>query len=195
MHTRITVLFVFLLAANILFAQKKALETITENDLKAHLEFIASDLMQGREFSTVTPGLDITADYLRTQCMKMGLKPGVENYIQSVPMEMVMPDAENSYFKVITSSGETTLDQNSYFSLFGPAKNESIEADIVFVGYNWYDDDTKYNDTEGLDIKGKVILAMTRNIEASTDPDNEGIDLNFEMMKISKAMLGGAKAL
>ena len=78
-------LFVFLWSN----AQKKELETITENDLKAHLEFIASDFMQGRDFNTDVPGLEITADYLKAQCMKMGLKPGAEGYFQNVDMVSV----------------------------------------------------------------------------------------------------------
>ena len=190
---------VFLLAfifsvANV-FGQKKALETITENDLKAHLEFIASDLMQGREFTTQVPGLDLTADYLRTQCMKMGLTPGTDNYVQKVGMEMIQPDFKNSFIKIISDSGEKILDNDDFFTLFGPAASQNFESQVVFAGYNDFNSTTKYNDTEGIETSGKVILAMTRNIEQSTDPENESIDLNFEMRKIQKAVLGGAKAL
>ena len=86
-------IFTFLLAAATIAvsAQKKELETITEKDLKAHLEFIASDKMQGRDFFTEVPGLEITADYLKSQCIKMGLKPGGDDFFQEVEMVSVKP--------------------------------------------------------------------------------------------------------
>ena len=59
----VTLLFLFILTAG--FAQKEELKSITENELKAHLEFIAGDNMQGRDFGTKIPGLEITADYLK----------------------------------------------------------------------------------------------------------------------------------
>lgn len=195
MQTRFTLILVFLFSYASLFGQEKALETITENNLKAHLEFIASDLMQGREFTTEVPGLELTADYLRTQCLKMNLKPGNENFIQPVAMEMVKPDLDRLSFKLVGSSGEIQFTKNDFFTLFGPAKSDTIETSVVFAGYNWFNDKTKYNDTEGLDVKGKVVLAMTRNIEQSTIDGNLGIELGMEIRKLSKAMLGGAKAL
>ena len=193
--TRLTLTLLFLLTGTFLFGQKKAVETITEHDLKAHLEFIASDLMQGRDFTTEVPGLDLTADYLRTQCMKMGLKPGVEGYIQHVPMEMVMSDLENTSFKISNNSGKTAVSTDDFFTLFGPVKSDTIETGVVFAGYGWYNDQTKYNDTEGLNIKGKVVLAMTRNIEQSTAEGNPDLELSMEMRKLTKAVMGGAKAL
>lgn len=195
MHTKLTILAVFLMATTSLFGQNKALETITENDLRAHLEFVASDLMQGREFTTAIPGIELTADYLRAQCMKMGLKPGEDDYFQHVGMKMETPDLNNTFLKVKSQSGETVLNSDDFFALMSPAENDTSEVPIVFVGYNYFDNKTKYNDTDGLDINGKVVLAMTRNIEQSADPENKGIDLNFEMQKFSKAMLGRAKAL
>ncbi len=195
MRTKFSFLFIFLFVSTVLFGQQKAIKTITENDLKAHLEFIASDLMQGREFTTEVPGLDLTADYLRTQCMKMGLNPGSDNFIQHVGMEMIKPDLDNTSFKIVNSTGETTFASKDFFALFGPAKSDTIETGVVFAGYGWYNDQTKYNDTEGLDIKGKVVLAMTRNIEQSTASGDNGIELSMEMRKLSKALMGGAKAL
>jgi len=195
MHTKLILLFVFIAGVFQVVGQKKALETITVNDLKAHLEFVASDLMQGRDFTTEVPGLDITADYLRTQCMKMGLKPGVDNYVQHVSMQMIKPDIDNTSFKIFNGNGETPVSTNDFFALLGPAKSDTIETGVVFAGYGWYNDKTKYNDTEGVNIKGKVVLAMTRNIEQSTADGNPGMELSLEMRKLNKMLMGGAKAL
>jgi hypothetical protein len=55
------------------FAQKKELQSITENELKAHLEFIASrQYARDVTLDTPIPGLQITADYLKAQMLENG---------------------------------------------------------------------------------------------------------------------------
>lgn len=188
------IIFLFFLAISFAsFAQKKELKTITENDLKAHLEFVASDFMQGRDFDTQIPGLEITADYLRAQCKKMGLTPGVPGYFQSVDMVSVKTDAENTYLRIVDSANVMVYGTKDILSLGGSTETEILEGDIVFAGYGWYNNETKYNDTKDLDIKGKIVLVMTRNLELVNE--EKSTDFNIEMKKMQKAMLGGAKAL
>ncbi len=191
MKIKITLLL-FLFAVSS-FAQQKELATITENDLKAHLEFIASDFMMGRDFNTGTPGLEITADYLKAQCKKMGLKTGGDGYFQTVEMLSVKPDPENTYFKLKANKGGDNHINKNIFALGGPNETTTLEGDIVFAGYGWYNEKTKYNDTEGLDIKGKVVVVMSRNLEQVKEGKDS--DTSIEMMKMQKAMMGGAKAL
>ena len=47
--------------------------SITENDLKRHLEIIAHDSLEGRE--TGQPGLKKAAEYLQNQFAEIGLNP------------------------------------------------------------------------------------------------------------------------
>ena len=174
-------------------AQKKELQTITENDLKAHLEFIASDNLRGRDFFTETPGLDLAADYLKAQCVKMGLTPGVDGYFQNIEMEAVTPDLDQTVLSLKDANGNVTYTTKDIFSLGGPAKNDTVSGDVVFAGYGWYNEETKYNDTKHLDLKDKIVLVMTRTLEQAkegTEPD-----MDTEMKKMSRAMMGGAKAL
>jgi len=193
MKLKINFTLLFLAITVTVFAQKKELETITENDLKAHLEFIASDYMQGRDFNTEIPGLEITADYLRAQCIKMGLKPGAENYFQTVEMISTIPDEEKTFFQLTKEDGSVVYETRDIFSLGGSAKSDTLQGDIVFAGYGWYNEKTKYNDTEGLDIKDKIVVVMTRNMELAKE--DKGSDSSVEMRKMQKAMMGGAKAL
>ncbi len=189
----LTLLFVGIVLS--VFSQKKELESITENDLRAHLEFIASDFMQGRDFNTETPGLEITADYLKAQCKKMGLKPGGDNYFQMVEMVSVKPDLENTFIKLTDKNGSEVYKSKDIFTFGGGAKNDTIEGDIVFCGYGWYNDETKYNDTEGMDIKDKIVLVMTRNLETALDTSIKISSTDFLSKKVSKAVMGGAKAI
>nr|WP_319511609.1 M20/M25/M40 family metallo-hydrolase [uncultured Draconibacterium sp.] len=174
-------------------AQKKEMQTITENDLKAHLEFIASDNLHGRDFFTEVPGLNIAADYLKAQCEKMGLKPGVDGYFQTIEMEAVTPDPERTVLRLKDENGKINFETKDIFAMGGPAHSDTISGEVVFAGYGWYNDETKYNDTKDIDVKGKIVLVMTRTLEqAKTGADPE---METEMKKLSRAMMGGAKAL
>ncbi len=189
-----TSLILFLLSlAMLVMAQKSEMKTITENDLKAHLEFVASDYLQGRDFNSKVPGLEITANYLKAQCAKMGLKPCVDGYFKKVEMVSVIPDLQNTFCKLLYKNGGVIYSDNAIFSIGGSAQSDTISGDIVFAGYGWYNAETKYNDTEGLDLKGKVVLLMTRNLELAKD--SAKIDFSIEMKKMQKAMMGGAKAI
>ncbi len=177
------------------YGQKKEMQSITENELRAHMEFIASDYMQGRDFGTEIPGLEITADYLKAQCMKMDLKPGSVDFFQIVEMVSAKPDPGNTFFRLIDKNNIGHYKNSDIFTFGGTSGNDTIKGDIVFCGYGWYNEETKYNDTEGLDLKGKIVLVMTRNHELARDTSNREDQTNTEMMKMSKAFMGGAKAL
>lgn len=176
------------------FPQNKATNTITPAELRAHLEFIASDYMQGRDFGTAIPGLDITADYLKAECTKMGLKPGTENFMQKVELISLKADPDNTFLK-LKGKSDITYENKDIFSFLGGEKSDTIEGEIVFAGYGWYDEETKYNDYEGLDIKDKIVVAMTRNREAVLDTALKTHNINSEMRKIQRSVFGGAKAL
>ncbi|WP_167615851.1 M20/M25/M40 family metallo-hydrolase [Maribellus sediminis] len=191
--TKLALNLMLLLAGSIVFAQNKPVETITESDLQAHLEYVASDLMQGRDFNTIVPGLELAANYIKTQCKKLGLKPGFDDYFQTVEMVSSKPDPENTYFQLIGENGEVAFEGKDFFSLGGASENDTVKGNIVFAGYGWYNNETKYNDTEGLDLKGKVVVVMTRNPEmVKADEKN---NMQIEMQKMQKAVMGGAQAV
>src|SRR5688572_11994560 len=76
-------------------AQKKPVEEITKlitkNETEAHLTFLASDEMRGRD--TGSPEIDIAANYIASYFRQLGVKPapGAEQYFQKVEFEKVSP--------------------------------------------------------------------------------------------------------
>jgi hypothetical protein len=66
-------------------------------------------------------------------------------------------------------NGSEKYKTKDIFNLGGTSENDTLTGDIVFCGYGWYNEETKYNDTEGLDIKDKIVLVMTRNLETALD--------------------------
>jgi hypothetical protein len=191
-----TIISLFLLAGfSTGFAQKKELQTITENELKAHLEFIASDNMQGRAFGTPIPGLQITADYLKAQCLKMGLKPGFNNFSQPVKMISVQNEKENTFIALKNSDGKEVFRSHEIMAFPGSVNNDTIRANIVFAGYGYQKDQNGYNDLEKIDVKDKVVMIMTRNAEIARDTAQTEDHTKMEMMKLGRIFLSGARAV
>lgn len=176
------------------FAQKKELQSITEHELKAHLEFIASDLMQGRDFGTKIPGLEITADYLKNQCIEMNLKPGLQNFEQPFRMISVKTQKEGTFIKLKNKADEQIFISTEIYAFPGSDKNDTINAKVVFAGYGFADDKTGYNDLDGLDLKDKIIMLMTRNKDIASHTDLKESP-NLEMAKLTRIIMSGAKAI
>ena len=195
MKSRILFTLYFALTVTISFSQKRELKSITENELKAHLEFIASDYMQGRDFGTQIPGLEITAKYLKSQCLQMGLKPGGLNFTQPVKMQSIQTEKKNTFIELKNINGETKFKSNEIYAFPGSFKNDTINAKIVFAGYGYQNNETGYNDYKGLELKDKIVLIMTRNPEiAGNKKDDEEIT-KLEMGKLAHIFMSGASAI
>ena len=58
-------------------ASQRGIDTITANQIRDYLTFIASDEMEGRD--TPSRGLDITAKFLAMNLARWGFKPAGDN--------------------------------------------------------------------------------------------------------------------
>ena len=59
------------LVTGCVFSQESGIRSITEQELREHLTYLASEELEGR--ATGEPGLDLAAEYLAGQARKMGL--------------------------------------------------------------------------------------------------------------------------
>lgn len=185
-----------LLTAFSLFSQKKELATITDNELKAHLEFLASDQMQGRDFGTPVPGLEIAAAYLKSQCLDMGLAPAAPGFSQPVKISQIKADPANTALRLKNVSDEVVFSNSDIVRLPEMAKNDTISGEIVFAGYGFKNKGKGYNDLESLVIRDKIVLIMTSTPFIKSDST---IDLSLENQvegaKLASLLTGGAKAV
>jgi hypothetical protein len=153
---KIIVGFSALLSTSILSAQTN--DGITPDSMRAHIEFLASDALEGRE--TGTRGYTIAAEYVATQYRAAGLKPVTDKgWFQQVPfVGNLVDDAASS----LVINGQSFANRKDV--LFGPARTagkETIEnAQLVFVGYGIDDPQNGQNDYAGLDVKGKIVVTL-----------------------------------
>lgn len=178
------------------FGQKAGLNSINKNDLKAYMTFFASDGMQGRE--TGTPANDLAALYIKTNIMRLGLKPIPEtgDYIQRVPFVSKKVMHTESYLKISRSNGEQIYSTDSILFFGQSSETLELKGSAVFAGYGWEDTITGYNDLKGLDLKDKIVFIMTRNPElVNKDEGKTPIQMDVEEPKISRVLSKGPKAV
>ena len=155
-------------------AEKDAASEITPDLLRAHIRFLASDLLEGR--GPATRGDALAEAYIQAQLEGMGLEPGAPGggWIQKVPLVGIQP-AYSSPAAFASPKGTATgvLGEN-FVAVSGAQKPESRieDAEIVFVGYGIVAPEYKWDDYKGADLKGKVLLVMNNDPEGSAAEPN-----------------------
>jgi len=140
------------------------LESITADELRDHIYFLASDFMAGR----VGPSAEyeIAAQYAATQFAAGGLKPlpadtaNMHGYFQYVPYQKVTLGEEFTW-TVRTEQGEKEFRHNEDYKIFEGRYLPDKPMEVVFVGYGIHEPDYGWDDFEGLDVEGKMVVLMT----------------------------------
>ncbi len=159
-------------AVQITPAEKAAAKTITADSLRAHIRFLASDLLEGR--GPATRGDQLAEEYVSAQMESFGLKPGGPNgsWFQSFDIIGVTGHPET-----LTVSKPAALQRlgekleltwsKDFIAAAGKQNPQSTVdgAEVVFVGYGIVAPEYQWDDYKGADLKGKVFLMM------NNDPD------------------------
>jgi Zn-dependent M28 family amino/carboxypeptidase len=148
-----------------------AMQKIDPERIRAHVRFLADDLLEGR--GTGQRGGDIAAEYIATQFGLDGLQPAGDNgtYMQKVPMVGVTPQPETKFSLVRWDGSATDLKPLDEYVAYDQTQqpHSDVDADIVFVGYGIEAPEYGWDDYKGVDVKGKVLLMLV-NEPPSDDP-------------------------
>src|SRR5262249_43183704 len=138
-----------------------------------------------------TEGINKAADYVAEQFKKAGLKPG---------------GVDGTWFQPFTRSGSRALGAANALALRGPlgqtielkagrdfvisglARSGKVAAGIVFAGYGVVSEKAKYDDYQGLDVAGKVVVVLrkTPRAEAKDAPFTDDEDYQNVAPFVSK---------
>ena len=166
MKRHIILLFLSVLFFINSYAQHKAPNPeITAPEIQHHIEFLASDELRGR--LSGSKEIQIAANYIKDEFELYGLKPLFGNsYFQEYNfISDVKLSKNNSLSLIINQSQETKLElYKDYIPTTFSGKN-NVMADLVFAGYGISAPKLKYDDYEGLDVKGKVVVVMRNSPE------------------------------
>lgn len=127
-------------------------ETIIPTDLRAHLEFIASDALEGRD--TPSRGLDIAGRYIVSHLQRWGLKPAGENgtYYQTMTYQTNTLQAEAS---AIELAGRTFRYGQDFVARAIPL---NTTAHLVYVGNGWSNPSKGVDPYDGLDLQDAIMV-------------------------------------
>lgn len=129
-----------------------AAASIQADDMKKHLEVLASDAYEGRE--TASKGQRMAADYLVAYYQKMGVAAGNGNsYLQTFPLRK-----QNFLKSTIEFDGKTYQYVNDFFT-WGAEWDLLEDSEFVFAGYGI--DDPAYSDLKKIDVKAKIVVCLS----------------------------------
>ena len=129
-------------------------------DLRAHVAFLASDALKGREAGT--PEYDIAAEYVASRFAALGLKPaGVNGYLQPVPL-VTFRAADEGKVALVSGGTETPLIFGVDYLPGGSALVPDLvrDAPLVFVGFGVVAPGFKRDDYKDIDVRGKVVVML-----------------------------------
>ena len=153
---------------------KAAEQSIDAEKIRAHVRFLADDLLEGRG-----PGLrgaELAAKYIATQFALDGLQPGGDNgsYLQQIDFVGVkaIPDQTSYEFVPLNGRGapiKLTYGEDYTVSNQRHEAQAEFDAPLVFVGYGVTAPEFGWDDYAGVDVKGKVIVCIVGD-PPSDDP-------------------------
>ncbi len=134
-----------------------------QDNIRAHIDFLADDLLEGRE--TGTRGYDIAARYVASQLRQYGVAPKGEHgsYLQSVPLRVTRLVHGSQVVELHGKAGKQTLVYLDDYAVGGSLLEEQSEltAPLIFVGYGIQASRFSHDDYAGLDVKGKIVVVLS----------------------------------
>ena len=130
--------------------------------VRADVEFLADDLLEGRQAGK--RGHEIAALYVASQFRGLGLQPAGEGggWYQRVPLRRATHEAPPQLTLTLGGKAETLkpgADMGIRPSV--TERERKLDAELVFVGYGIQDARLGMADYAGLDLRGKIAVALS----------------------------------
>lgn len=134
---------------------------ISTEELAARLRFLSSDLFEGRQPGT--RGESLTTNYLISELASLGVKPGSgEGWLQ--PVSILVHDPSPTSPPEVRLAGRISrvLEHGREVRVanHGAAGSVNVAGDLVFVGYGIDAPLYGWSDFAGLDLHGKIAVAL-----------------------------------
>ncbi len=166
---------------------------ITADELRTHVQFLASDKLEGR--GTGTEGERLASEYLVRNFKRLGLKEvGNAGYLQKFDFTSGVKLGGKNSATVSVGSSRKSLALNTDFRPMGFSLSGSYEGEVVFAGYGISLPEKQYDDYAGIDVNGKAVIILRNHPEGDNPHSEFGIGAALRY-KTAKAKEKGAKAV
>jgi len=180
-------------SVGILCAQvpERALQQIRPESIRAHMQFLADDLLEGR--GTATRGHQLAANYVAAQFIALGMDPAFgQSFFQ--PVSLRHAEAIGTESSLIFSRGrqQLRLAYGADFVTPGDIHRESVSitGQVVFVGAGIAAPELGRDDYADIDVRGKIVAMLPEPI-AKLSPSHGAYFESFER-RIEAAVERGA---
>jgi len=134
---------------------------ITVDELRTQVRYLASDELQGR--ASGTEGNRKAAVYIADELRRYGIAPAGSTGDYFQPFQFVSAvklGPVNTLSIEGGAFGSTVLELNTDFRPLGFSSSGSVSGPLVFAGYGISAPDKEYDDYQGLDVTGKVVIIL-----------------------------------
>ncbi len=169
MLKKLIILFLFFLfLVNISFSQKAS--SIDALKIADYIKYLASDELEGR--FPGTSGNYNAADFIESKFKEFGLKPISNTYRQTFPFPVSYKFSNNNsmiWNKLIERPGipkemwksiPKTWSLDVEYKPLPISENGTVTGEVVFAGYGITAKDLGYDDYDGIDVKGKIVIVL-----------------------------------
>jgi Zn-dependent M28 family amino/carboxypeptidase len=160
--------------------------------IKSHIRFLSDDLLEGRD--TGARGHEIASLYIAAEFEKYGLTPAGDDgtYMQRVNFVQAYIDQSSIKLSLTGPQGDMTLSYPKQFLTFPNPLEETTQmaGKLVFVGYGIVAPELQHNDYQDMDVKGKVVVALSG--KPKSFPSEEGAHFGSSREKRRHASENGA---
>ncbi len=140
-----------------------AVASVTGGEIRAHMELLASDDMQGREAGT--DSYRRAAEYVITQYEAAGLTPGGDDgtYLQTIEFFETRLVPDSARFSLLVGEEEIPLVFRDDFIRAGGYGDvdEAVSAPLAFAGYGIVAPELGHDDYAGIDVTGKILVVLS----------------------------------
>lgn len=198
---------------------KTGFESITGKDAVTYLEFLSSDLLEGRD--TGSRGYDIATEFAASMFSLWGVKPAGDmesttrgprsffapppkkekpkrTYFQEIAFKEIVGQKSTAaveYIKGTQRKTRTFYPEIDY--RFNSTYSQSFSAPVVFVGYGINEKSIKYDDYLNVDVKGKIVMMLSEG-PGWNDPESpfnkNNLKKNYRADRMMRRMGGSPKA-
>jgi Zn-dependent M28 family amino/carboxypeptidase len=141
---------------------------IEDGVLRAHVKYLADDLLEGR--GTGTRGGMLAAKYIAAQFEALGLEPATSDRTYFQQVEMIGVKADPSLKLVVKrESASVELAFGDEFIAGSDLEQPEIplNTDVVFVGHGIQAPEYNWDDYKGLDVRGRIVMIMVNDPPAT----------------------------
>lgn len=137
-------------------------ESIRPEAIRAHVEFLADDLLEGR--GTGSRGNRLAANYLRAQCQAAGLRGAAEggSFFQKISFVRTIVDQKETTLELKSASIQRNLVYEKEFAILGTHRETEggASGELVFAGFGVTAPEQGYDDYAKIDVKGKIVVLL-----------------------------------